>query len=218
MELGNLNASLGLTSSVIFAQQKEKCHLFSLWTIINMDIKLLTTQCKRTMFLSLFRVNVPSVRTRNIISAMCVQNKNDIITRQRVSMFVEAPPLTYSILTLEENTQSVITQMYESPVASIKHVESNTQHQTCSMTCAQNVQNVYSKQSINQTCMISSRHANKNKHTHSCAQRGARKKCVLYARVCAIIVPCQFNCLMHKETRETQIRTGARRRPSAFGA
>jgi len=59
-----------------------------------------------------------------------------------------------------------------SPLVSIKQVKSTTQQQTCSMMRAQNVQNVYSKQSINQTCMILFRRA--NKHTHSYAER--RKK------------------------------------------
>ena len=60
---------------------KENCHLFSLWIIIHMDTKLLTTLCKHTMFLSLFRANVPSVSTRNTISTTCTQNKNYMITR-----------------------------------------------------------------------------------------------------------------------------------------
>ena len=49
-------------------------------------------------------------------------------------MLEEAPPLTCSLLMLAENSQSVTTQLYDPPLASIKHVESTTQHKTCSMT------------------------------------------------------------------------------------
>ena len=77
----------------VFAQHKEKCHLYSLWIIIHMDTKLPTTQYKHTMFLSLLQANVPSESARNIILATCKQNKYCIITRRRVTLFVEAPPL-----------------------------------------------------------------------------------------------------------------------------
>ena len=51
-------------------------------------------------------------------------------------MLVEAPPLTCSRLMLAENSQSVTTQLYDPPLTNIKHVESTTQHKTCSMTRA----------------------------------------------------------------------------------
>ena len=78
---GNPNTTLGLTSSVIFVQHKEKCLLYSLWIILHIDTKLPTTQSEHTLFLSLFRANVPSVSTQNIITATCTQKNNYIITR-----------------------------------------------------------------------------------------------------------------------------------------
>jgi len=74
----NITKNLGtwippcLDSSVIFAQRKKKCHLHSLSIIIHTDKNLL----EHTMFFALFRANVLSVSTQNIIWATCTQNKN----------------------------------------------------------------------------------------------------------------------------------------------